>query len=131
MNFLDKLKTNPKQIFLIDAFGALLTTFLLFGVLGQLESYFGMPSKVLYILSGTAFCLFMYSISCYRCIESNWKPFLGIVIVCNSMYVLGSLGLIIIHFEKLTELGFLYFILELIVIGTIVFVEYKSYLHQT
>jgi hypothetical protein len=35
--------------------------------------------------------------------------------------------MIIKHSEKLTELGWVYFILELMVMGIIVTVEYKSY----
>ena len=129
-NFLNRLKTNPKRIFLIDAFGALLTTISLFGILAQLEQYFGMPKNTLYLLSGIAFCLFTYSISCHRLIKSNWKPFLRILIICNIIYLLISLGLMIKYSEKLTELGWTYFILELIVIGIIVIVEYKSFLNK-
>ena len=129
-NFLNKLILNQKRIFLIDAFGALLTAFLLFGILAQYEHYFGMPSTVLYALSGTAFGLFIYSISCYRFIKSNWKPFLGILIVCNIIYSFVSLGLLIQHAEQLTDLGWIYFILEIIVIGVIISLEYKAYLSQ-
>ena len=124
---LNKLIINPKQIFLIDAFGALLTTFLLFGILAQLQQYFGMPNKILYLLSGIAFCLFIYSISCHMLIKSNWKPFLRILMICNLLYSLVSLIMIIKHSEKLAELGWVYFILELMVIGIIVTMEYKSY----
>ncbi len=129
-NFLNKLKTNSKRIFLIDSFGALLTAISLFGILAQLEQYFGMPRKILYLLSGIAFCLFIYSISCHKLIKSNWKPFLRILIICNIIYSLISFGLMIKYSEKLTELGWIYFILELIVIGIIIIVESKSYLNQ-
>jgi hypothetical protein len=129
-NFLYELKTNPKRIFLIDSFGALLTAILLFGILAQLEQYFGMPKHALYLLSGIAFGLFIYSMSCHRIIKSNWKPFLIILIICNIIYSLISLGLIIKYSEELTELGWIYFILELIVIGIIIIMEYKLYLNQ-
>ncbi len=125
MKFLNKLKANPKKIFLIDALGALLTAILLFGILAQLEKYFGMPSNVLYTLSGVAFCLFIYSISCYQLINSNWKPFLKIIIGCNSIYLLVSMACIVLHSDKLTELGWMYFILEFVVIGIMIIVEYK------
>lgn len=125
MKFLNKLKANPKKIFLIDALGALLTAILLFGILAQLEKYFGMPSNVLYTLSGVAFCLFIYSISCYQLINSNWKPFLKIIIGCNSIYLLVSMACIVLHSDKLTELGWMYFILEFVVIGILIIVEYN------
>jgi hypothetical protein len=130
LNILNKLKNNPKRIFLIDAFGALITATSLIGILTQFEQYFGIPKKSLYLLSGIAFCLFTYSISCHRFIKSNWKPFLRILIICNIMYLIISLGLIIKHSEKITELGWIYFVLEFIIIGVIVSVEYKSYLNQ-
>lgn len=129
LNFLNELKTNTKRIFLIDAFGALLTAISLFGILAQFEQYFGMPKKSLYLLSVIAFCLFTYSISCHRLVKSNWKPFLRILIICNILYLLISLGMIIKHSEKITELGWIYFAIEFIVIGIIVNVEYKSYLN--
>ncbi len=129
-NFMNELKTNPKRIFLIDAFGALLTAISLFGILAQLEQHFGMPKKALYLLSGIAFCLFIYSMSCNRFIKLNWKPFLRILIISNIIYSLISLGLIIKYSKKLTEPGWIYFILELIIIGIIVIVEYKSYLRE-
>jgi len=124
-----KLITNPKRVFLIDAFGALLSAILLIGILAPLEHYFGMPKMTLYLLAGIAFCLFIYSISCNRFIKSNWKPFLIIVIISNIIYSLISLALITTYSEKLTELGWIYFMLEFIIIGIIVIVEFKSYLN--
>ena len=53
-----------------------------------------------------------------------------LLIISNIIYSLISLGLIIKYSEKLTELGWIYFILELIIIGIIIIVEYKSYLNQ-
>ncbi|TPN88026.1 hypothetical protein [Aquimarina algicola] len=126
VNFLNTFRTHPRRIFLVDALGALLSAILLFGVLAQFEHYFGMPRKVLYILSVLAFCLFGYSISCYQFIKTNRKPFLKVIIACNIVYSLISIGLIVEYFDKITELGFIYFVLELIVIGVIVFVEYRT-----
>jgi hypothetical protein len=57
-NALSKAEINPNRVFLVDAIGALLTAFFLFSILAQFESFFGMPSKILYLLSGIAFCLF-------------------------------------------------------------------------
>ncbi|WP_435263548.1 hypothetical protein [Tenacibaculum sp. nBUS_03] len=127
-DFLNEVKTHPKRIFLIDAFGALLTAILLFGILAQLEQYFGMPQKIVYLLSGIAFCLFIYSMCCNKFIKSNWSTFLRILIISNIIYSLISLGMVIKYYEKITELGCIYFILELIIIGLIIITEYKFYL---
>jgi hypothetical protein len=124
-NALSKAEINPNRVFLVDAIGALLTTFFLFGILAQFESFFGMPSKTLYLLSGIAFCLFIYSITCHLLIAENWKPYLKIIIICNIIYGLLSIGFVNIHFEKITEFGIAYFVAEIIIIGIIVFLEYK------
>lgn len=125
--FLETLITNPKRIFLIDAFGALVTSILLFGILAQLETYFGMPSNVLYMLAGIAFCLFVFSLSCFALIKDHWKRFLGILIICNGLYLFISLCLIVNHAEKLTQLGIGYFTIEFIIIGILIAIEYIIY----
>ncbi len=126
--FYYSLITNPKRIFLIDAFGALLSTITLFGILTPLEQYFGIPKKTLYVLSAFAFCLFTYSVSCYKFIKANWKPFLRILVICNILYLIFSLVLLIKHSKKITKLGWSYFTIELILIGIIIFLEYRCYL---
>lgn len=126
-SLLHKLATNPKRIFLYDAFGALLTAFSLVAILAQLEQYFGMPQETLFLLAGIAIGLFIYSLSCHRFIKSKWKPFLRILIICNAAYLLISLGMVIKHSETLTALGWLYFILEFIVIGVIIRIEYHTF----
>jgi len=126
-NALSKVKINPNRIFLVDATGALLTAVFLFGILAQFESLFGMPSKTLYLLSGIALCLFLYSIICHLMIVENWKPYLKIIIICNVIYGLLSIGFVSIHFEKITKFGLLYFVTELIIIGIIVLLEYRAY----
>jgi len=126
LNSLEKLKANPRSIFLIDAIGALITALFLLGILAQLENYFGMPSKVLYLLSVIAFCLFLYSISCHRLIKSNGKPFLSLLIFFNLIYLLISIGMVIKYYVNLTKLGVIYFILELIIIGIVIIIELKA-----
>src|SRR5690554_847071 len=122
-SLLHKLATNPKRIFLYDALGALLTAFLLFAVLAQFEQYFGMPLETPLLLAGIAIGLFIYSLSCHRFIQSQWKPFLRILIICNAAYLVVSLAMVVKHSETLTALGWLYFILEFVVIGTIIKIE--------
>ena len=97
---MDYFKTiNLKNVFLIDAIGALLTAFLLFAVLAQLEQYFGMPKQVLFLLSGSAFCLFVYSISCHRFIKKKSSGFLLLLMILNTIYVLASIAMVIQHAE--------------------------------
>jgi hypothetical protein len=127
---LNKLKNNPKKIFLLDALGAFLTASLLSFILAPKEDVFGMPSKTVYILSIIALCFFIYSFSCYKFIKTNWKPFLKLIIKLNSTYIIISVGLLFKHFNQLTFLGFTYFILEIIVIFIIVYLEIETYKEQ-
>ena len=121
---------NLKQIFLVDAIGALLTAFFLFAILAQLEHYFGMPKQVLFLLSGIAFCLFIYSMCCHRFIKSNWKPFLIALMIFNTAYLLVSITMVIQNAEYLTNLGWIYFTLEILIIGILISIEYTTYSSQ-
>ncbi len=125
--FLPKLINNPKRVFVMDALGAWLSMILLYGVLVPFESFFGMPRKALYVLSGIAFCLFIYSTACNRLIKSNWKPYLRLLIICNVLYTVLSIGYLIKHANHLTTFGWLYFIPELVLVGIVVWIEYKTY----
>ena len=126
LNFLYKYKNTPKRVFLIDACGALITATSLLGILAQLEYLFGMPRDVLFVLSGIAFCLFLYSIICYRFINTNWKSFLKLLILFNFSYILVTLGMIIKYKAELTIIGLIYFIIELILIGFIISLEFQT-----
>jgi uncharacterized membrane protein (DUF2068 family) len=110
----------------MDALGALLTAIILFGILAPLSTYFGMPKHVLYLLSGIAISLFIYSSVCSKFIKSNWKPFLKIILVLNAIYLLISIYILIKHAESITELGWVYFSIEFLVIGIVLALEIKT-----
>ncbi|MGJ8684798.1 MAG: hypothetical protein ACSHWW_09245 [Nonlabens sp.] len=125
--FFYQITTKPKDMFLLDAAGALLTAILLSLVIAPLESTFGMPKNVLYILSGLAFALFSYSISCYLLNKQNYKSLLLILIISNSMYIILSAGMIILYSTQLTLLGLFYFITEILVIAAVILFEFKIF----
>ncbi|GAA4110869.1 hypothetical protein GCM10022393_08200 [Aquimarina addita] len=129
-SFLTICKVKPERIFLMDALGALLTSFFLCCILAQLESYFGVPIQVIYVLSGIAGCLFVYSIIGYLFSKTRWKSFLIILIICNISHLVVSLAMIVLHSEKLTAPGYTYFILECIVIIIVVAIECKLLVSQ-
>lgn len=118
-------KITPKKLFLIDSSGALLTTLLLFFVLANLESVFGMPKQVLYYLSAIAFSFCIYSFLCYLRVGQNWKPFLTGIAVANLMYCCLTIGLVIFYRAELTILGWAYFLGEAAIILVLVYFEYK------
>lgn len=108
---------HPKQLFLIDGFGALLSAFLLGIILTRFESIFGMPRQTLYILAFIP-CLFaVYDFSCYWLNPENWAPFLKAIGIANLLYCCISIGFVLHHYQQLTALGWAYFILELAIVA--------------
>ena len=126
MRFFKKLTLNPKKIFLIDGFGALLTAFILFAILKTFNEYFGMPLNALTFLSIIACILSAYSFCFFFLIKSNWHPFLRAIIITNLLYCILTSGLVIYNFSQLTLLAVTYFLLEIAVVGILVFFEISS-----
>lgn len=123
MKILDRLSLNPKNLFLIDGLGALLTTFLIGIVLRMFEYAFGMPSKFLTILSILACTFAVYSMRCYFLIGKNWRTYLKIIAVANLMYCLLTAVLVMLLYQQITILGIIYFIGEILIILGLVYVE--------
>lgn len=128
---------RPKRLFLIDGIGGLITASLLFFLLTRLEHIFGMPRKVLYILSLVAICYSIYSLSCHYIIKQNWKPFLFIIAIANGLYCVATTTLMLYyyHYSRLTWHGLIYFISEISIITILIFVEIRvantSYSNQS
>lgn len=123
-----KASENPKQLFLIDAFGAMVTAFLTGVVLVYFESFFGMPKAVLIPLALVACGFSIYSFIGYFKLNfnrNNWRIFLRIIAVANLLYCGVTLGFVLYYFEQLTTFGILYFIGEILVVTTLVMIEFK------
>jgi uncharacterized membrane protein YfcA len=117
---------NPKQLFLIDSLGAVLSAFLLGIVLTSFETIFGMPHKVLYGLAALA-CLFaIYSFWNHARFKKNWRPYLRGIAIVNLLYCGLTAALVIYFHQELTKWGLTYFLLEMLVILVLVIVEFKT-----
>jgi hypothetical protein len=116
---------NPRQLFLLDALGALLTAVLLGLVLTNLETIFGMPPEVLYNLSFVALGFFIYSLTCFLLKIKNWQPFLRFIAILNLLYCCLTAVLVIQLNSKLTVLGILYFVIEIIIVVVLAIIELK------
>jgi len=116
--FITKIISNPKPFSL----GVVLTRF---------EYIFGMPRPVLYILSLMACGIAVYSFCCYMFFNKNWRPFLKFIAIVNSLYCCVTFVLIFYLWEKLTTLGVGYFLLEIVVIVTLVTIELKAVNNRT
>jgi hypothetical protein len=122
---LDKIISNPKLIFLIDGFGAILSMFLLGFVLIKLERVIGMPAQTLYILAGIAGIFSIYSFVCAFRITKNWRTLLKIIAFGNLSYCLLTFSLLFYHQSQLTIFGIFYFLLEILVIVGLALFELK------
>jgi hypothetical protein len=123
-NILSRLN-NPKTIFLIDGFGALLTAIILLAILMPFQDFFGMPKDILTFLSLIALAFAIYSFCCYFFLERNWKPFLFGISIANFFYCCLTLSLVYFCFAELTGLGVTYFMVEVLVVMGLVIVEWK------
>jgi hypothetical protein len=122
---LNKINAQPKIIFLVDGFGALLTAFLLIGILRPYQEFFGMPANILIILSLIALAFAVYSFSCYLFLKDIWKPYLFGISVANFLYCCLTLSLVYFLFAELTGLGVAYFLAEVVVVMGLVMKEWR------
>jgi hypothetical protein len=116
---------NPKKLFLLDGLGACLTAFLLGIVLTAFNEYFGMPQKTLNVLALIALGFAFYSFFCFFFIGSTWRFFLKIIAAANLLYCCLTTVLVIYFYPQLTVFGVIYFLLEIVVVCGLVFVELR------
>ncbi len=127
MQRLNKLALTPKRLFLIDSLGAVLTALLLSQVLARFETVFGMPRNILYILAGVAVVFAIYSFLCHLLVKDNWRSYLILIAIANTLYCMVTLGLVVYYFGRLTYLGVAYFIGEIIIVLSLVRIELAMY----
>lgn len=123
MRLFDKYLSNPKKMLLADALGATLTALLLVGILVPFQEFFGMPLKVLIwfasfagIFAGNSFLSLLFPLK-YQI------TFLKVMVFWNGFYCCVTAFLILVYFEKLTVLGLIYFIAEILIILGLVTLE--------
>jgi len=115
-----------KKLFLIDGLGALVTAFFLGFVLIRLNNEIGIPKEVLYILALLPFVFAVYSFCCYFLLKRSWEPFLRGIAFANLAYCCLTVGLMMCYYTELKFLGWLYFLVEILVILVLVAIELKT-----
>ena len=118
-----KFIKKTKNIFLLDGFGALLTTLLIFFVLRTFNDFFGLSKSILGYLAALALVFSIYSIFCYFLVSDNWKSFLKIICIANIFYCVLTFGVVIFNYQNISILGIIYFLGEIIVIVGVVYLE--------
>ena len=129
MQFISKFQQViliPRNVFLLDGIGALVSSLFLVVLLAPFESFFGMPSDYVYQLAIPAFVFAVYSIACYVFNPNNWQPFMKLIALANFIYCCVTFYLILKLFYRLTQFGVLYFILEIAVIFMVIALEINT-----
>jgi len=115
-----------KQLFLIDAIGALVSASMLGLVLPRLQEYIGLPVYILRFLAIPAFIFFLYSIGCYFISREKKGIFLQVIAMGNFFYALITLTLLLYHFDQIRWLGWFYFTGELLIVLGLSRLEWKT-----
>jgi hypothetical protein len=89
---MNKMTLAPKRLFLMDGLGGMISALLLGVVLARFETTFGMPRKVLYLLSCLACVYAAYSFLNYWRMKENWKPYMQGIAIANSLYCCLTIG---------------------------------------
>ncbi len=122
---------QPRLLFLLDGSGALISAGFLWGVLGTWPSFFGMPQRELFVLTGIALVLALYSFTCAVFTRSNQGVWLRIIATANSLYCLLTLYLTIHWLPDLSVWAVLYFGQEMVLILSLVFLETRVAAYKT
>ncbi len=120
---INNFSEKPKTVFLIDSVGAFLTTLFLFLIVWNLNEYFGMPKTALTYLSVIASLFCIYSTSCFLFLNRRWILFISIIGIANLLYCFFTIGLLIKHYTLLTTFGIIYFMVEIVIIFVLSYVE--------
>jgi hypothetical protein len=123
-DLITKAELNPKKLFLIDGFGAILSAFLLGVVLVKFEEIFGIPTYVLYFLATIPIFFVIYDVFCYQKHLKIGLLLKGIAVL-NILYCCVSIGLISYHFSSITILGWTYVIVEIILVSFLAMIEFR------
>ncbi len=121
--FIEKGNANPKKLFQIDGFGAILSATLLGIVLVKFERFFGIPVSTLYFLASLPIFFAIYDFYIYYRIDKNLGKYLKVIGIINLMYCFLSIGLAIYDREEITNLGWIYILTEIFIVSTVAIIE--------
>jgi len=114
---------KQNTLFLIDSIGALMTAFFLFVIVLRLNEYFEMPQREATYLAAIAVVFSIYSAACYFFLRGGFTPFIRFIGIANLVYCAFTIGLLIKYYPTLTIIGKLYFLIEIVIICALSYVE--------
>ncbi len=116
---------QPNQLFVIDGLGALVSAFLLGVVLVHFQSLVGIPTSTLYLLAAIPCFFLLYDLYSRFSIKEEKSGLLFGIGVLNLLYCLLSVGLALSHSDVITQLGWIYIIVEVLIVTAIGLYEIK------
>ncbi|MDH4472755.1 MAG: hypothetical protein QE487_09105 [Fluviicola sp.] len=116
---------KQKTLFLIDSIGAFMTAFSLFVIVRQFNAYVGIPKNELTLLSVIAVCFSTYSAACFLFLKRGLTPFIKFIGIANLIYCALTIGLLMKYSHSLTILGTTYFLIEIVIILGLSYVELR------
>ena len=122
---IDFFLKDPRKIFLLDAIGALITSIMVGSVLVKFYQYFLVPVEILYVLAAIALMFSIYSFYCFWVFPKRWNRYLFFIAFANCAYCLVTIGMLLLYADTITHLTYFYFILEIIIVVMLVFLEWK------
>ena len=122
---INHLVEKPKTLSLIDSLGAILSAFILFVIMRQHNEFIGMPKIVLTYLSFIALSFGMYSAACYLLLKKRWAFFIRLIGIANLLYCALTITLLINYYSLFTMNGTIYFVMEIVIICGLSYVELK------
>lgn len=116
---------QPNQLFVIDGLGALVSAFMLGVVLINFQHLVGIPTPTLYLLGAIPCGFLLYDIYSRFSNKEDKSGLLFGIGILNLLYCLLSVGLAVSHADVITQLGWIYLIIEVIIVSGIGWYEIK------
>lgn len=120
------LKKHPEKAFIIDGIGALFSAFMLGFVLVRYQALFRIPLRVLYLLAFFSMLFAAYDFACVLFVNRSHVRYLKILSLINVAYCILSLSLALFHLDDITTFGWVYFIIETLIVLLIARVEWLT-----
>ncbi len=116
---------NPRRLFVVDGIGAILSAFLLGVVLLRLEHLFGIPASALYVLASLPIVFALFDFYCYHFVQKRFAHYFNILAIVNLGYCCLSIGFAAYHSDAITSLGWLYILIEILIVIYVARIELK------
>lgn len=118
-------RLNPKQVFLVDGVGALISALFLGLILIKHQPVIGLPESALYFLASFPVLFAVYDFFCFAFLKLKARALLKGIAYANLCFCLTSLIVTLFHFQLITFLGLLYILIEVFIVAGLAFTELR------